>query len=729
MRSTLSSTLVSTLLLGLMTAAPARAQGFTPFDAPAPRIARSTAGHALTAPSNDAPLDVVVGYLRAHGYAEALTQSLEVVSRNHVTATGVTHLRMAQRVSGLQVYGVYLKATVNSRGELVSLIENLVGVAPVPAAAPGGERRALATAIQHVYGGAVQPPGISHSDGRTTFFERTAFFHREPSVTLVAVPIGGTLRAGYLVKTWSQEKNLLVHTLVDPAGSVLGVEDRTANDSYNVFTESPIAGAQTVVAGPGAGNVESPAGWLAGDQTTVNISGNNVHAYLDTDADNAPDGGGSPVAGGGFLTAANLSASPGTDGNKAVAVQNLFYLNNVMHDILYAHGFTEETGNFQESNFSSGGIDGDPVNAEAQDGSGTDNANFATPADGNSPRMQMYLWSGLGTHQVFDGAHTYLAQGASFGPALDATGLQADLVLADAGTGTTTACGRFPRGVFAGMIALIDRGDCTFADKVTNVQRAGAVAAIIANNDGDLIFTMGGSGGGIRIPSVFIGQSSGVALKASLPLSATVRLSDPAPLSIDGDLDSDIVFHEYGHGLTWRMIGGMSGVMAGAIGEGMSDVIAVLLNGDDIVGEYVAGSMSGIRTEPYATYSRTYADFGGTEVHFDGEIYGAIGWRLNELFNGNSRTTSDLLDDLVGGMNYTPSTPTFEEMRDGILAYVEAEGSSSNDTCLVWQAFADYGVGVGAKAVIHGPKVKITESFALPAECASSSVTTTARRH
>ena len=49
----------------------------------------------------------------------------------------------------------------------------------------------------------------------------------------------------------------------------------------------------------------------------------------------------------------------------------------------------------------------------------------------------------------------------------------------------------------------------------------------------------------------------------------------------DGDLDSDIVWHEYGHGLTWRMIGKMSGPLAGAIGEGMGDVLAVIANEDD----------------------------------------------------------------------------------------------------------------------------------------------------
>ena len=52
------------------------------------------------------------------------------------------------------------------------------------------------------------------------------------------------------------------------------------------------------------------------------------------------------------------------------------------------------SGNFQASNLGRGGAENDYVLADAQDGSGTNNANFATPADGGSGRMQMYLWSG-----------------------------------------------------------------------------------------------------------------------------------------------------------------------------------------------------------------------------------------------------------------------------------------------------------------------------------------------
>ena len=72
---------------------------------------------------------------------------------------------------------------------------------------------------------------------------------------------------------------------------------------------------------------------------------------------------------------------------------NLFVWNNWIHDILYEYGFDEVSGNFQENNFDNGGLGVDAVQANAQDGAGYNNANFATPPDGQRPRMRMYLWT------------------------------------------------------------------------------------------------------------------------------------------------------------------------------------------------------------------------------------------------------------------------------------------------------------------------------------------------
>lgn len=133
----------------------------------------------------------------------------------------------------------------------------------------------------------------------------------------------------------------------------------------------------------------------------------------------------------------------------------------------------------------------------------------------------------------------------------------------------------------------------------------------------------------------------------------------------------------------------------------------------DRVAEYSFSDPIGIRSAPYTNYPRTYSDITGSGVHLDGEVYGAIGWRLWELFKGEGLPSSLLLDYLVGGMTFTPAGPKFENMRDGILAATAGSGHE----CKVWQAFAQYGVGVGAKATVKGSKVTIVESFTMPASC------------
>ena len=552
------------------------------------RITRSANGGALTAPSRATRPDVVRGYLAAKGSPGAKQDTLRPVGE-HAGRDGVTHLRMVQEIDGLQVYGTYVKASVNARGQLVNVIDNTVGK-PAAGLVPAqiGARGALEAALAHLYPesaasilAGTSTAGVS---GNETRFTKGSFFFQEPSVTRVAVPFrGGALRAGYLVETWEAENNQLWHTVIDGKGAVVHQELRTSSDSYNVFADHPGVSPQTIVSGPGTGNTQSPIGWVFSNTTT----GNNVDAYLDADNNNAADSGGRPVSSTqSFVTAADLTQSPTTTNNKMVAVQNLFYLNNRIHDYLREKGFTEAAGNFQEDNFGNGGLGSDSVYAEAQDGGGTNNANFATPADGSNPRMQMYIW-------------------------------------------TQTTPNR------------------------------------------------------------------------------------------DGDLDSDIVWHEYGHGLTWRMIGSMSGALAGAIGEGNSDVLAIYSNNQDAVGEYSYNSPNGIRRYRYTNYPLTYGDVTGSSVHSDGEIYAGTMWHLKELFNAAGLSTDLLFGYMIDGMNYTPASPAYEDMRDGILSAI----TDPAHECLVWTAFAKFGIGVGASGTssCRGLRctVSITESFAVPAEYAT----------
>ena len=64
----------------------------------------------------------------------------------------------------------------------------------------------------------------------------------------------------------------------------------------------------------------------------------------------------------------NLEKQPSTYIDAAIV--NLFYWNNIIHDLFYVYGFTESAGNFQINNFGKGGKGNDAVIANAQDGSG-----------------------------------------------------------------------------------------------------------------------------------------------------------------------------------------------------------------------------------------------------------------------------------------------------------------------------------------------------------------------
>ncbi len=165
-------------------------------------------------------------------------------------------------------------------------------------------------------------------------------------------------------------------------------------ESPNHMPTVPPADGRVLITDP-ANLTASPFGWhdtdgVDGAEFTT-TQGNNVHAYTDINADNLPDAGSSPDGGASlvFDFPINLTQPPST--YRPAAVTNLFYWNNYMHDFAYLYGFDEVSGNFQVNNYGNGGLGNDDVRAEAQDGSGTNNANFATPADGSRPRMQMYV--------------------------------------------------------------------------------------------------------------------------------------------------------------------------------------------------------------------------------------------------------------------------------------------------------------------------------------------------
>ncbi|KAM0746933.1 hypothetical protein T439DRAFT_329204 [Meredithblackwellia eburnea MCA 4105] len=151
----------------------------------------------------------------------------------------------------------------------------------------------------------------------------------------------------------------------------------------------------------------SPVGWHTipatfkggKDKQFYDTRGNNVYAQDNPDGGNGYENNYRP-SGGANLTfdfplgwpKEGTPLDPRTYINASVT--ELFYTNNEIHDLFYRYGFDEVSGNFQDYNFGRGGLGDDAVQANAQDGSGMNNANFATPPDGSRPRMRMYSWSG-----------------------------------------------------------------------------------------------------------------------------------------------------------------------------------------------------------------------------------------------------------------------------------------------------------------------------------------------
>ncbi len=159
---------------------------------------------------------------------------------------------------------------------------------------------------------------------------------------------------------------------------------------YPIPFESPFDGDRVLVNDP-EDAVASPFGWhdtdgvAGGEFTTTN--GNNANAYDDGDNQGyQPDGGATLT----FDFPFNTEYSDG-DQSEDGAITNLFYWSNIIHDVTYRYGFDAASGNFQVNNYGNGGNGGDAVEAQAQDGSGTCNANFGTPPDGTAPTMQMFV--------------------------------------------------------------------------------------------------------------------------------------------------------------------------------------------------------------------------------------------------------------------------------------------------------------------------------------------------
>ena len=378
----------------------------------------------------------------------------------------------------------------------------------------------------------------------------------------------------------------------------------------------------------------------------------------------------------------------GPRANLNASITNLFYVNNMMHDVMMAHGFDEASGNFQNKNVG-GGAGNDQVLAEAQDGSGRNNANFSTPADGASGRMQMYLWDNETRNLTITApssiAGTYnIATTTFFGGDISTIpgGVCGNIVPVNDGTGVAggiQGCGSNYANSAAvnGNIALIRRRGCTlaannsFTAKVKAAQDNGAVMAIIYSNfASDTLVNMSGTDASITIPAIFISGNSGAKIMAGLTGGAVAVgcAKDEAGADFDGSLDNGVMAHEYGHGISNRLTGGpansscvVQGYTSGtntfytqAPGEGWSDFFALWMTTKATdygptkryMATYVIGASPtagpGLRAYPYSNNMNINPQHYGMmtqpttnpvsyyqESHGLGEIWTSVLWDLN----------------------------------------------------------------------------------------------------
>ncbi len=186
--------------------------------------------------------------------------------------------------------------------------------------------------------------------------------------------------------------------------------------------------------------------------------------------------------------------------------------------------------------------------------------------------------------------------------------------------------------------------------------------------------------------------------------------------------DADVVFHEYTHGVSNRLVGGKLDALAlqapqsKAMGEGWSDFFAITVQNfgatveRNVIGDWAVNKPGGLRHFAYDENFPNGFDSLGlfSNEHARGEIWCAT------LMQMTRNLVAALADRTLGyriswrivvdGMKLTPSQPSFLDARNGILKALDALGGGAplSDTQLincrraVWEAFAKFGMGINA---------------------------------
>ena len=194
--------------------------------------------------------------------------------------------------------------------------------------------------------------------------------------------------------------------------------------------------------------------------------------------------------------------------------------------------------------------------------------------------------------------------------------------------------------------------------------------------------------------------------------------------SANGGDDAEVVYHEYTHGLSNRLVlfpdgtSGLSNQQGNSMGEGWSDWYAEdFLNNlgfkPDTAGDRrrrhgrrsrSPGSCGPSRSTARSAHrlpacgsqdagpgGYTYGDFGDVagfpEVHADGEIWAETLWQIRQTLGPAVAETL-----VTRGMELSPGAPSYLDMRNAIIQADLVNFAGANETTL-WSIFAERGMG------------------------------------
>lgn len=769
----------------------------------------------LTGPSSQSPQSIADSYLKGDGAARFGLKSsdLEYVLDEGTYAsehTGVSHVFFNQFVNGVPVYRGVVQINVMPDGRVLNASSHFQtdavqrANAPVPTLSAADAVRAAARDLGYP---AFQPaalPSRAGDDDRLTF-AGSVLSAEDIKARLVYEPHDGELRLAwqFVVDRFEQDSRLLDLRYDAETGALLGSDNYVHQHDEKhphrgqaaikaaghdvVYRVSPLGQESPTHEGVGHALVTnphaesaSPYGWhdtnvapAPGQPQYLVTRGNNARAQWDLMGTNINNDSARPLgvwdAGTNTLTFDfpwNEAEAPDSVTNRVAATVNLFYWNNIIHDVLHQYGFDEASGNFQFTNYTGAPGGNDGVIADALDGSqaatpSVNNANFSTPTDGGSGRMQMFRWtspSGLRVLQPYQVDYSALVGGFGgplvpdqIGELVPANDGAADPNVAVQGCATTWA----NAAQVSGKIALIQRGTCEFGLKALNAQNAGAVAAVIFNNQNDEPISMGGgvSGGSVTIPVISIGQSQGTALRTAAQTDTVeVQFLGTLLADRDSDFDAGIIAHEYGHGVSYRLTGPRTQNCLGGDeqqGEGWSDFLALMFTmTDDVctlprgVGTYSTFQTPtgpGIRNYPYSpdmtvnpfTFA-SIADPALSVPHGVGSVWNTMLWDMSCKLMDRYGYEQDIysrgggnglaMQLVIDGLKLQGCYPQFVKSRDAIIAadvaLATVEGTDYlTNRCIIWHAFARRGLGLAADSGTYQSRLDQTEDFTVPDDC------------